>query len=224
MAKSDAAFDSALVYRAFRAGEEDAAARLLSHGPRVPPLEISKFEQDYHPLAAVLGGLGSILLAATIVVFVKVEMLSSWSILAGIVVAGVAVAALLFAEARFTSYSPKHVHIDAETGRVELDGAEVASLPDFFAPRVVDDQVITFGTAVTEGTRLMTVVYAERTNADPFQLFTYPVTYQLQARMPEIADHLNALITEYNYRKEVRRWLDERTTDPAPYRRPESSP
>ncbi len=224
MASSDASFDPTLICRALREGDENEAARVLSAGSRVSELRISKFEQDYQPLAAVLLGLFGPAMVLALLAFLRLEVLGIWWIPTTLGVFGLAFAVVMYGSARFGRKGPHEVHIDADTGRVELDGEEVASLAEFYAPRLVRDQEVTLSTAVTEERKRVSVVYAERTNADPFQLFTYPVTYQLQARMPEIADHLNALITEYNYRTEVRRWLDERTAGQAPYRRPESSP
>lgn len=47
---------SPLYYRSFAAGEEDSARGVVAGPSRVPPLRVSKFEQDHQPaLATALG-------------------------------------------------------------------------------------------------------------------------------------------------------------------------
>lgn len=221
--EKSAAFSSLppLRVRSFIAGEEELAKALVTSPPRTPPLRISKFEQDHQPALAIGLGLFTFLGVFAMVGFLDGPELTPtfWGILVGFSVlmsTGMAVVA------RYGRNAPKEVCIDADTGDVRLDGEVVGSLADFYAPRLLTDEWITVRTAITEERTRTRLIYVERVNADPFKLFAYPVTVQLRNRLPAIADHLNALIAEYNYRQDVRRWLEQREAEQAPYRRSEA--
>lgn len=222
MEEPDESFEVSPVCRVFQGGDEGEAERLLRNGPRVPALRITKFEQDHQPLVALLVGLVPPVGVLSLIGFVRPDVLAIWWIptLAGSF--GIVFSTAMAVGARYGRNAPKEVHIDADTGNVQLDGEVVGSLAEFYAPRLLRDEWITIRTAITEERKKTTLIYVERVNADPFQLFTYPVAIQIRDRLPQIADHLNALITEYNYRQDVRRWLEEREAGQAPYRRPEA--
>ena len=131
----------------------------------------------------------------------------------GVFAFSVALGVLGWLSSRMMFGSAGPLRVCGHEGVIELGGRRVATFDDLGVPRlheVMCEWPLRFG--LKQRATLSSVVM-DRGEADPLVLFGRNTNPRIERRLPEIADHINALLLEHHYRNRVRRWLELREAD-----------
>ena len=216
MARKSASSHDALVHRPFEPGEEDEARVFLAGRPRVRDLVISR--QALRPRTA-LGMFVFVFVTFFVGLsffnFVQLfetgePLLGSYP---GVFAFSVALGMFGWLSTRIVFGSAGPLLVCGHDGVIELGGRRVASFDDLGCPRLEDVQCQwSVRLDLTQKAVLPSVVMG-RGDGEPLVLFGRNTNPRIERRLPEIADHINALLLEHHYRNRVRRWLELRDAD-----------
>jgi hypothetical protein len=206
----------ALVHRAFDPGEEDEARALLAARPRVRDLVISREALRPRSARGMFVFMFAIFFCVASVMNYVLFSMAAERILGsypGIFAISVAIGAFGWLSGRIVFGSAGPLLVCGHDGFIELGGRRVASFDELGVPRL--DEVHCEWTLRLDMKQKGTLpsVVMDRGDGEPLVLFGRNTNPRIVRRLPEIAEHINALLLEHHYRNRVRRWLDRREAD-----------
>ena len=194
----------------FREGEEHLARAALERTPAVPSLEFGATDFRFSERAGVT------LLRTTIWVgpLVGAGLLAlgildwAWWSLGALVFAILFPPVVLEFVHHVTRSRPSSIEISAKRQLILVDHEPLARFDDLGVPRLVLHRR-KLGEEMWE---TPAIAMEHRVGPDVI-LFDFPFPRELLARLPQIADHINAIFVEHEQRKAIREWLERREAE-----------
>ncbi len=188
-------------YCPFEPGQEEEARAYLSGAREVPDLRISKeelrprvFRSIFLPALLQLAVIGLVVMVGVVLIYEE-----PWSTVWAVAGSVPAVAGLLGLMSRILLRG-QSLHVSGQRGTVSLGGKPVAVFEELGVPSFARSP---------NGL----VIALRRRTGNALLLFNTTLAESTYRRLPEYADHINALLAEYHQRQAVERWLAAREAE-----------